>query len=243
MPTYSGLTRARSSACMKIGLFRRGLLAATAAMLMTTAANAALFTASGSDADGALNGTANITVTSGLVTVVLTDTGTGEISSGQTISDVTFNVGGITAINIPSFTQSGSLININDDGTETPVAGSPTHWVPTLIGTNIHLTTLSGMQPFDLIVGSNPSQNQGFDNFNPYINQTGTFTLGCTGCTSSSDIFGVSISFGTNGFVVDADPTAAIPESSTWAMMILGFVGLGLMTYRRRGASATFRWA
>ena len=31
--------------------------------------------------------------------------------------------------------------------------------------------------------------------------------------------------------------TAAVPEPSTWAMMILGFVGLGLMTrYRRRTA-------
>jgi hypothetical protein len=27
---------------------------------------------------------------------------------------------------------------------------------------------------------------------------------------------------------------AAVPESSTWAMMILGFVGIGTMTYRRR---------
>jgi hypothetical protein len=27
---------------------------------------------------------------------------------------------------------------------------------------------------------------------------------------------------------------ATVPESSTWAMMILGFCGLGFMTYRRR---------
>ncbi len=26
----------------------------------------------------------------------------------------------------------------------------------------------------------------------------------------------------------------AVPEVSTWAMMILGFAGLGFMTYRRR---------
>jgi hypothetical protein len=29
---------------------------------------------------------------------------------------------------------------------------------------------------------------------------------------------------------------AAIPEASTWAMMILGFLGLGFMAYRRKGA-------
>jgi hypothetical protein len=28
--------------------------------------------------------------------------------------------------------------------------------------------------------------------------------------------------------------TAAVPEPSTWAMMVLGFVGLGYMAYRRR---------
>jgi hypothetical protein len=27
---------------------------------------------------------------------------------------------------------------------------------------------------------------------------------------------------------------AAVPEPSTWAMMILGFCGLGFMVYRRR---------
>lgn len=31
--------------------------------------------------------------------------------------------------------------------------------------------------------------------------------------------------------------TAAVPEPSTWAMMILGFFGLGLVSYRRRAGS------
>jgi hypothetical protein len=30
--------------------------------------------------------------------------------------------------------------------------------------------------------------------------------------------------------------SAAVPEPSTWAMMILGFLGIGFMTYRRRRA-------
>jgi len=36
---------------------------------------------------------------------------------------------------------------------------------------------------------------------------------------------------------------AAVPEPSTWAMMILGFTGVGYMTYRRRNQSAAFRLA
>jgi hypothetical protein len=218
---------------------RPAIAFATAALLLgAVPAKAALFTASGSDIDGALNGTADITVTNGLITVVLTDTGTGQVSLGQTISDVTFNVGGITAINTLSFTQSGSLINVNDNGTETPVAGSPTHWAPTLIGTNVHLTTITGGTPIDMIVGPNPNQNNGFDTHNPYIDQTGTFTLACTGCTTLSDIFGVSLSFGSEGFVVDATPTRGVPEPSTWAMMVLGFFGLGFVAYRRKGQGA-----
>jgi hypothetical protein len=33
-------------------------------------------------------------------------------------------------------------------------------------------------------------------------------------------------------------PTSAVPEPSTWAMMILGFLGIGFMTYRRRESLA-----
>jgi hypothetical protein len=35
---------------------------------------------------------------------------------------------------------------------------------------------------------------------------------------------------------------SAIPEPSTWAMMILGFCGIGFITYRQR-KNATFRLA
>jgi hypothetical protein len=33
------------------------------------------------------------------------------------------------------------------------------------------------------------------------------------------------------------DPTAAVPEPSTWAMMILGFAAVGFMAYRRRSSA------
>jgi hypothetical protein len=33
----------------------------------------------------------------------------------------------------------------------------------------------------------------------------------------------------------------AIPEPSTWAMMILGFAGVGFMTYRRKNKPAMLR--
>jgi len=44
-----------------------------------------------------------------------------------------------------------------------------------------------------------------------------------------------------SGFLVTTDGTpvtSAVPEPSTWAMMILGFIGIGGMTYRRRKSAA-----
>lgn len=36
---------------------------------------------------------------------------------------------------------------------------------------------------------------------------------------------------------------SAVPEPSTWAMMILGFMGVGFMAYRRKSSSASLRIA
>jgi len=37
---------------------------------------------------------------------------------------------------------------------------------------------------------------------------------------------------------VSVDAVAAVPEPSTWAMMILGFGGVGFMAYRRKSKPA-----
>jgi hypothetical protein len=37
------------------------------------------------------------------------------------------------------------------------------------------------------------------------------------------------------------DVTAAVPEPATWAMMILGFAGVGFMAYRRKNHRSAFR--
>jgi hypothetical protein len=39
--------------------------------------------------------------------------------------------------------------------------------------------------------------------------------------------------FAVDRFLVSGDITTAVPEPSTWAMMILGFFGIGFMAYRR----------
>jgi hypothetical protein len=49
--------------------------------------------------------------------------------------------------------------------------------------------------------------------------------------TQSNEILRLSLEGGVIG-------TPAVPEASTWAMMILGFAGVGFMAYRRRNQSA-----
>ncbi len=59
---------------------------------------------------------------------------------------------------------------------------------------------------------------------------------------STNGIGGFRITpFGSEGNVSIDDLSvtiAAVPEPSTWAMMILGFAGVGYMAYRRRNQSA-----
>ena len=43
------------------------------------------------------------------------------------------------------------------------------------------------------------------------------------------------------GFVITQ--VAAVPEASTWAMLMLGFIGVGFVAYRRKQGEPTFRLA
>jgi hypothetical protein len=69
--------------------------------------------------------------------------------------------------------------------------------------------------------------------FGPFslVNPTLTFTVSDTTRTDN-----------TGGFTLTGPGVGAVPESSTWVMMILGFVGIGFMAYRRKNNTA-FRLA
>jgi len=42
-----------------------------------------------------------------------------------------------------------------------------------------------------------------------------------------------------NDFAIDNISITAVPEPSTWAMMLLGFAGVGFMAYRRKSKAAS----
>ena len=70
----------------------------------------------------------------------------------------------------------------------------------------------------------------------------------CTGYVTFTDnnlsqpITSFLMTSGQNSFEADDFLTTAVPETSTWVMMILGFFGVGLVGYRRRGTTS-FRFA
>ncbi len=41
--------------------------------------------------------------------------------------------------------------------------------------------------------------------------------------------------------IADASTASAVPETGTWAMMLLGFAGLGLASYRRKASDSGIR--
>jgi hypothetical protein len=70
---------------------------------------------------------------------------------------------------------------------------------------------------------------------------------------ASAGPYAFSLNFGPLGsgaanaaadFVVDnIDISVAVPEPATWAMMIMGFMGIGFLAYRRRTTPTNFRLA
>ncbi|MES2195282.1 MAG: PEPxxWA-CTERM sorting domain-containing protein [Pseudomonadota bacterium] len=51
-------------------------------------------------------------------------------------------------------------------------------------------------------------------------------------------LFGANSGLAQQAFLNVETSVAAVPEPSTWAMMILGFAGVGFMAYRRRKTAA-----
>ncbi len=90
---------------------------------------------------------------------------------------------------------------------------------------------------FNISIGSNSWATPGVDGFpgtNPGSVENYYFTA-----TATSETLTLFQSSGTQASpIVDNISISAVPEPSTWAMMILGFAGIGFMAYRRRNRSA-----
>ena len=83
-------------------------------------------------------------------------------------------------------------------------------------------------------------------NFATFIgNGSHTSFLSATGSTNFSGGDGLAYQYSgstsTSLTLIYTYTVAAVPEPSTWAMMLLGFAGVGFMTYRRKSKPALLR--
>ena len=86
---------------------------------------------------------------------------------------------------------------------------------------------------FNISIGSSSWSTAGVDGTpgsNPGTLEHYVFTA-----TAASEILRLYQSSGTQASpIVDNISIAAVPEPSTWAMLVLGFAGVGFMAYRRQ---------
>jgi hypothetical protein len=187
---------------------------------------------------------ANITANGNVLSVVLSNLSPSLSAPNQALSDLLINFTTDIA-SVSGFSQAGQLINVNANGSTTGVGGLPTRWDPSIVSGNLYLTALGGGQPSNMIAPDNiGSPNAGVLNFNPYIDTTAQFTMTVPGA-SNLNIQGVQFSFGTSPteFVANgvcSSGCGAIPEPSSWALMILGFGGMGAMLRVRRHRQLAF---
>jgi len=69
----------------------------------------------------------------------------------------------------------------------------------------------------------------------PLTTYSFTFTTSAPGKLSFTDLSGGNNNVGN---LLDNVSVSAVPEPSTWAMMVLGFLGVGFLAYRRKSGTA-----
>ena len=213
-------------------------------------ANASIVTATcdGTTSDGTVSASAVFTISDGVVTVVLTDLGQNQTSAGQLISGLSFSIAG--ASSLYSWESSGILATIATDGSgsysTTGNASSLDHWNAGLSGSTITLSTLSGGQPNQLIIGGDSmgrldgsgvynNANSSILNHNPVVLGSATFTLNIDGITDVSAITNVNFMFGSTGTTLPGIVTygTSVPEPTTVLAGALLLLPLGWQTFRQ----------
>jgi hypothetical protein len=131
---------------------------------------------------------------------------------GPLIQTYSFFVGNEVA----SSTTTGGFISIFYVATDS--SGQIINWRFTVGG------LIDGNQEFEFIVDNDPAN---------------LFNIGFAGVTDqvSNTVAGIGFNANSPGTF---ETVSAVPEPSTWAMMILGFLGLGLVAYRRKSKPLSF---
>ena len=73
-----------------------------------------------------------------------------------------------------------------------------------------------------------------------FLLPAGQFELDITSSSQGHSNSGSTVLIG-YGIFASSDAVAAVPEPSTWAMLLIGFAGVGFAAYRKRRVSAALR--
>jgi hypothetical protein len=150
-------------------------------------------------------------------------------ATGNAIVGVSGTIGGV---NTSSFTGSWHGFTVAD-GLFTDLAGAPKPYPLQ----NIPGTAFDAIDPID---------NIWYSGTMPHIDSTnGVLVLLSNGAADyvygSCDPPNTSCKDPIYGLIAgepQGNPVSAVPESSTWAMLLLGFFGIGVMAYRRKSKQA-----
>jgi hypothetical protein len=159
--------------------------------------------------------------------------------------------GSVTVDSLGAFTNglsplSVSLWNVNTDSKLASAIIPVGNYIFTALGSPQVLT--SGLYQIDVLYGA--SSNTDYNPFEGAGPTTSFNTLGVT-LTFAGDFYNLGgngslattpDTLSTGGYGAGTFAVSAVPESSTWAMIILGFGGVGFMAYRRK-SRGTFRLA
>jgi hypothetical protein len=195
---------------------RKLIAAAAAALALAVTAQARASVAIYTDA-ASFNAATSGDTTSGFSFSNITTLG-----SGYTIGPVTFQSSDIGGYNDGSYGSNVSYLGSSEP--RLAITGGYNAFSLMLgayDGASTFGISVNGAAPVDLDINGQP--NSTFVGFTDNVPITSISISDLTSPGAEID----TLSF-TTGF------TAAVPEPSTWAMMILGFAGVGFMAYRRK---------
>jgi PEP-CTERM motif-containing protein len=235
-------------------------LAAVVVGLFSSAAYAGTFTFT--TAPGALESGGNpvgasATITTnanGTVSITLTNTLANPTTVSQNISDIFFTLS-VSDVGTTIGASSGQEVTVAANGTPTLGAVVAMGWGLDLTGGggSIHLCVIGangcGGGPDHTIIGA-PGPGGIYTNannsiagngpHNPFISQTGTWTLNVPGVNAQTSVSNVIFSFGTTagdnvgGCTVGGQCTPTVPEPASLTLLGSGLAALGAAIRRRR---------
>jgi hypothetical protein len=133
---------------------------------------------------------------------------------------------------------------ITQNGTSFAITGliSPPNDPGNYFGFDNVILANAGDAPYSLDSGGIGFYAAGVSNFYGGSEPTTSFNIwgngGTSGTLSTTASYDVNTFFNGTYSISTVSGVSAVPEPSTWAMMILGFAGVGFMAYRRKDKMA-----